>query len=231
MRTAICDDNSADAELLKKHAGYFDQSIKPKLFSSGEDLLAAIEAGQRFDVIFLDIKMGRLSGFDVARRLQGQPKKPLIIFVTESDEYVYRGYKVAWRYVRKPIQEHVICQCLAEARQTLAAEKIVIQTNQGRQILFMNDILYLDIIGRDVAIHTLSQTYHIKSRLFEQEELFPAGMFFKSHKSCLVNLNRIQSVTPDNAQIIVEGGDAIPLSRKRKEAFFVSLKNYHFRSG
>jgi DNA-binding LytR/AlgR family response regulator len=230
MIVAICDDDKQDVRLLRDIITSFDENIQINQFYSGESLLSAVESAHTYDLVFLDIQMTGINGFKTAKKLQTRENSPLIVFVTQSNQYVFLGYGIVWRYVMKPIQKKTIHKCLFDAQRELAPQTLMIHTVEGVQIINVKNILYLEIYKKHGAVHTMDSVYHFNSSLAEQEQKLPAGMFCRPHNSYLVNLTKIKGVSPDHKHIIMQNGDLISLSRNKKEAFYNCLTKYHLKA-
>jgi DNA-binding LytR/AlgR family response regulator len=229
MIVAICDDDKQDARLLRDCIMSFDSNIQISQFSSGEALLSAVEVPRVFDLVFLDIHMPGMNGFEVAKRLRTQEHAPLVVLVTRFNRYVFRGYRTVWGYIMKPINEKIIHQHLLEAQLELAPQTIIFDTLEGTQVINAKDILYLEIYQKRGALHTTDSLYHFNTSLAEQEKKLPSGMFFRPHNSYLVNLGKVKSVTEDYKHIIMQNGDEIALSHKKKKEFYSCLLKFHMK--
>jgi DNA-binding LytR/AlgR family response regulator len=227
MNVTICDDDRQDVRLLRDIILSFDSDIQVHPFYSGESLLSAFESVHVCDLVFLDIKMAGINGFETAQRLRAREHPPLIVFVTQSDQYVFRGYGTVWRYIMKPVEEETIRKCLFEARQELAPQTLMFHTLEGIQAINVKTILYLEIYKKHGSIHTMDTVYHFNSSLTEQEQRLPLGMFCRPHHSYLVNLGKVKGVSPDHAHVLMQNGDLISLSRKKKDEFYNCLTKYH----
>ena len=90
MNIAACDDDDSDLSTIRDYLGRYDAGLSLDVFNAAEMLLAAAES-KFYDLIFLDIEMEALSGFDAARLLMEGREKPLIVFVTKSSKYTIQG--------------------------------------------------------------------------------------------------------------------------------------------
>ncbi len=96
-RLAICDDNQADVSylqaLLEKWAESTQTSLKIESYPSAEAFLFQYEEDKSFDLLLLDIEMGRMSGAELARRLRRENRRVQIVFITGYMEYIGEGYE------------------------------------------------------------------------------------------------------------------------------------------
>lgn len=111
MRIAICDDEPNEQRQLEAYIQAYNASLQYELFSSAQSLWDASKT-YYYDIIFMDIEMESPNGYEVATWLMQYNEKPLIIFVTKSDDYTIRGYGVAFRYLKKPITYNDFCRVL-----------------------------------------------------------------------------------------------------------------------
>ncbi|WP_146897605.1 LytR/AlgR family response regulator transcription factor [Adhaeribacter aerolatus] len=195
---------------------------------------------QPVDLIFLDIQMPDLSGTDLARVLdKGQPGQgPRIIFTTAFNQYALEGYRLdALDYLLKPFNYAEFIRAAnkalayAELRQkptepnpvvTAPAaaddEYIFLKVEYQLVRVALNDILYIEGLKDYVKIHLQSAPKPILSliSLKALEEKLPAKKFMRIHRSFIVALDKIQSVTRQSVQI---GAANIPVSDQYKDAF------------
>jgi DNA-binding LytR/AlgR family response regulator len=229
MMVAICDDEMSDAKTLKNYVeSYGGRNIVLNIFNSGKSLLEAVRSGRSFDLIFLDIVMDELNGYEAAKYLSSRGSQSLIVFVTETMKYFTAGYEFAIGYTQKPIEEKKIHAFLYKAQKHYEPKKVLIKTEDDEIMVRVQDILYYEITGRNVTLHTLKGEYQFKSSLKDQIEHLPLDMFFQPHHSYLINLDKIIGVSKTNQTITLQGGASIPISRKRKDLFYNSLAKYHF---
>lgn len=191
------------------------------------------------DLIFLDIQMPDLSGTELARVLdKGQPGQgPRIIFTTAFNQYALEGYRLdALDYLLKPFNYVEFLRAAnkalayAELRQKPAlpavgytppeTEEAYIFLKVEYQLIrvALHDILYIEGLKDYVKIHLQSATKPLLSliSLKALEEKLPGKKFMRIHRSFIVALDKIQSVTRQSVQI---GETNIPVSDQYKEAF------------
>jgi DNA-binding LytR/AlgR family response regulator len=228
MMVAICDDEPSDAKVLETYVESYSQNIMLNVFGSGNALLEAIHSGQLFDVIFLDIRMDGVNGYELAKYLNSRESQSIIIFVTETRQYIAAGYEFARGYIHKPATEKKVHSLLFKAQKYFEPKKIMINMEDRKILVNVRDILYFHISGRTVTLYTLKKEYQFQSSLKDQMKSLPLEMFFQPHHSYLINLDKLESISLDSKRIILYGGTSIPLSRKRKESFYKSLTRYHF---
>lgn len=156
---------------------------------------------QEIDIIFLDIEMPGMNGIELARILEG--KRPLIIFTTSQAEYAVTAFDLnVVDYLVKPIEPSRFLKAVEKARGILD-NKSPVFTNESDAFLFIrdsytikriktDDILYLEANVNYVNIHMSSKmTYSIHTSISALEQKLPHKIFFRVHRSFIVNLSKV----------------------------------------
>ncbi len=200
--------------------GRFTNSIKAMDFLKNNQI----------DLLFIDIQMPDLNGFQIIEELE---PKPLIILTTAYGEYALDGFKVnAIDYLLKPIEFENFERSVQKARQWFVA-RTNIQTNKeflyiksGYKIIRLNfsEIEFIQGMSEYIKIH-ISTGKPIMSLmpLKALEEKLPSDKFMRVHKSFIVNLDKINVI--ERGEIYYDDGTIIPVSSQYKEAFNEYLKN------
>ena len=223
MRVIIVDDEALSRtrlrQLLRTHS---DIEIVAECMNGAE----AIEATERLspDVLFLDVQMPELSGFDVVAAVS-EREPPLIVFVTAFDEYAVRAFDVlALDYVLKPIAPQRLAAACDKARNALASttadqaddrllsllaqlrsdgrvaatpgKRIFVRT--ANRVIMLNpaEIMWVQAAGNYIKIHTATTPYVVRQPLSEMEELLDAAVFARIHRSTIVNLDHVKEFQP-----------------------------------
>jgi DNA-binding LytR/AlgR family response regulator len=212
----ICDDESRELSHLQGLVKEYDVNIEVALFLSSENLLDGANK-QQFDIVLLDIEMDGLNGFAAAKMLIDMQNPPLIVFVTNSGEYTYRGYEVAFRYLPKPVCLSILSDALTAAYAKIAPYKFTINSNGCSFVVPINEIFYFESFGHRTIVHTKENTYDCRMKLSEAEALLPDNTFAAPHKSYLVNLDFVDTIREN--EISISGEIRIPVSRRYKQQF------------
>jgi two-component system LytT family response regulator len=251
IRCIIVDDEKFSRVSLKKLLKPFSQVEVVDEASDGVEGIEKIEA-KKPDLVFLDIQMPGLNGFEVLRALTINPK-PQVVFVTAFDKYAVQAFEVnAIDYLLKPIDDGrlkiTIEKVLEKSR--LAAEEHEkirqfilhlkkpkqspphIPLRRGRKIVLMSpaDIHYLKSEQGVTIVVTETGEYWSSYSLAEIEGILDEQMFFRTHRSTIINLNRIKEIVPAQSGVYdVYLNDAartcVPLSRDRAR---VLRERYNF---
>ena len=217
-------------------------------FSSAVEALRAIHA-QKIDVVFLDIQMPDLNGIELARVLDNsKTNKPRIIFTTAYNQFALEGYRVdALDYLLKPFNYgeflHAANKALAygelleksNAPATLTAatvqeeriedEYLFLKVEYQLVRIALNDILYIEGLKDYVKVWLKSAEKPILSltSLKSLEEKLPSKRFMRVHRSFIVSLDKINSITRNASQI---GKVNITVGDQYKEAFSQFLSKW-----
>jgi len=245
IRTLIVDDE-AHARARLRHALKDEPDFEIiGECANGREAIETIRRDQP-DLVFLDIQMPRLTGFDVCAQLHeaGAPL-PFIIFCTAYDQYALKAFEVhAIDYLLKPFDRERFKQALDHARNQLRrarpgpadprlAELLhdlragVQQTDRlvfkedGRVVLVRaNAIDWLEADGNYVRIHCGSESHYVRETLAGLEAQLPAEKFMRVSRSALVNLDRIKEFQPlfyGDYTVLLQTGAKLTLSRNYRD--------------
>lgn len=214
-------------------------------YSSAVEALQGLH-NQQVDVIFLDIQMPDLTGIELARVL-GQAQQngvgPRIIFTTAFNNFAIEGYKVdALDYLLKPFNYEEFLRAANKAKSYFelinrpATNPTTVVAEPEEEFLFLkveyqlvrvayNDILYIEGLKDYVKVHLQGNPKPILSltSLKALEEKLPARRFMRVHRSFIVSLDKISSLTRNSIQI---GNVTIPVSDQYKDTFNVFLSKW-----
>nr|WP_314465655.1 LytTR family DNA-binding domain-containing protein [uncultured Clostridium sp.] len=228
IKIAICDDDDEMIlELKNKISGYMNEtSHKAEIhaFSCAEDLLKSDEL---FDIVFLDIQMGSMTGMEAAKRIRQSGSECFLIFVTVLKEYVYDAFCVeASDYLLKPLDGQRFQSTMNRILHYVGDKKTSVLTIQKgfwcKSIRFA-DILYCEAINRKIFVHTKQEIIDYYFRINELEKQLEPD-FFCCHRSYLVNLQAVCGYENGQAKLI--NGENIPVSRLRRQEFMEAMLNY-----
>lgn len=220
---------SITKEYLQKHP---DLEIMQEC-NDGFEGLKAIQEHQP-DLIFLDIQMPKITGFEMLELLD-QP--PSVIFTTAFDEYAIKAFEAhAIDYLLKPFNQERFDKAIAKwkeqkinstekATQELLEsaslspsqnQRIVVKNGSKIKIIPVHDVQYLEAADDYVKIHT-SEGYFLKNKTMTHfENTLDKQQFVRSHRSYIVNVQQITRIDPyekDNHVAILRSGVKVPVSR------------------
>ena len=175
----------------------------------------------KVDVLFLDINMDELSGIEL---LESSKISSQVIITTAYQEYALKGYELQITdYLLKPFTFNRFLQAVNKAQENLnkrIAEKqldfIFVKTENRLEKIMINDILYIEGMRDYLRIHTSNKKIMTLQSFNELEQLIPAHLVCRVHKSYMVAINKIESIERSRIKI---ADQLIPVSETYKEAF------------
>lgn len=183
----------------------------------------------QIDLIFLDIEMPVLNGFELLDVLNN---KPQIIFVTGKTEYAFKAFNYdATDYLQKPITRErfniSVDKALEQHKLTSAfneedAEHIFVKSNLKKRKVYIRNIKWIEALGDYVKLVTEENSLVVLSTMKAFVSELPKGKFLRIHKSYIVNLDKIDKFNSKNVEI---GTNQIPLSRNKKSLLADALSN------
>lgn len=231
MRIAVCDDDRAIREELSRLIQKQMPEADITEYQSGEEL---INAKGNFDIYFLDIEMGTVSGMDIARSIREQEEsatqRSIIIFVTGYREYMEAAFDVnAFHYLIKPIDEEKFAEVFNRAWKEVSVsleqtkKHIMVKSNGTQQKVLLKDIYYIESGNKKVIFHTVNGTLEVYGKMEELENGL-GNTFYRCHRCYLVNMEKIAAYSSDNIQ--VTNGDNLLLARKKYSDFIKTYMRY-----
>jgi two-component system LytT family response regulator len=171
--------------------------------SGGRDAVAAILA-QRPDLVFLDVQMPDLSGFEVLEAVADE-WLPAVIFVTAYDEYAIKAFDVhAIDYLLKPIQPERFHTALTRVTKrgllplldARPIDRLVIRARGKVSFLKPSEIDWVEADGKHAVLHAGRETHVVRHTLTGLEQRLASHGFVRVHRSAIVNVDRIKELEP-----------------------------------
>jgi len=228
LRCVVVDDSSIQrmsiVKLVKEH---------PALtliaeYSSAVDTKKGLNDTE-CDLIFLDIEMPIINGFELLDVLKN---KPQIIFVTGKTEYAFKAFDYdATDYLQKPITQERFNLGVEKALEyhrlkfentAIENEYIFIKSNLKKRKIFINTILWIEALGDYIKLVTTEESYVILSTMKAFEKEVEEYSFLRIHKSYIVNLKKIKRF---NSKFVEINNENLPLSRNKKKILIEALDN------
>lgn len=222
----IVEDEPLAAELLKSYIAKVPDLTLVAHCDSGVDAFGVLQR-QAVQLMFLDIRMPRLTGLELLKTLQ-QP--PPVVLTTAYREYAVESYDYdVLDYLVKPIQFDRFLKAIGKYYQRQTAAQPLLQpaapdsfeqaylffrVDREQQKVWLKDILYIEGLGDYVRVFTSSGTLVTYERLSYLEEKLPEEHFVRVHKSYIICTDKVQSFTGSTVKI---AGKQIPVGRMFKE--------------
>lgn len=197
------------------------ESGKPK------DAIKLIEQ-QRPDVIFLDIQMPVMTGFELLQKLDHIPQ---VIFVTAFDEYAIKAFEHnALDYLQKPIEPSALKRAISRletieinntSKPTLLKERVFVKDGENCWFVELNKIRYLEVDGNYTTIHFDDNHPMIAKTLNYLEKRLDTTVFFRANRNQIINIKHIDKIEPwiQGVRVKLTDGKSIELSRRQTQKF------------
>lgn len=231
MRVAICDDEAAQQQLLRKYLEEWAQMkgevLETELFISGESFLFAWEDDRAFDLLILDIEMGQLNGMELAAKIRCQDEDIPILFVTGYDRYMAQGYEVsALHYLIKPLHKEKFFEVLEKVKKREKdEEKLLFQTDKGPVSMPLSKIWYVEARAHQCVLYTKGEEYTLYSGISEIADILEGHReFVRCHRSYVVNVRHILAAV--RSELVLDDKRRLPVSRnseKRVKQAFMGI--------
>lgn len=237
LRVLIVDDEALSRRGLALRLGQHADIELLGECSNGREAVASINALNP-DLVFLDIQMPGLSGFDVLAELPAQ-NQPLVVFVTAYNQHAIRAFEArAIDYLLKPVDDDRLNAALDHARQQFAQRAVarerrypqLLPVRQGRETLRLpvDAIDWIDAAGDYMCLHSAGATHVMRATMKELEDLLDPRIFQRVHRSTIVNLARVRSLrshTNGEYFLTLADGHELKLSRSFRDKVERYLKS------
>lgn len=246
LKTIIVDDEPLAINYLRSMLADFEAiDVVAECRNGREAVLAASQINP--ELMFLDIQMPGMNGFEVIKALQSDVM-PMVIFVTAFDQYAVDAFDLhAVDYVLKPLDPERVARAVQRAvdrfndhqvesyktpligaigaiadRASAVAigevstpepasesikDKLLVRDSGVVKVIPFNDIDWVDAAGDYMCVHALGETHIIRITLGELMEKLDDKLFIRIHRSTIVNVQRVVSITP-----LPKGGSLLELS-------------------
>jgi len=228
IRTLIVDDEPIARRTLRLLlAG--DPDIELIGECDGVEAVALIENSHP-DLLFLDVQMPELDGFQLLERV-GIETVPSVVFVTAYGQHALRAFEVdAVDYLLKPFDDERFATTLRRVKSSLAQSaaratqchlrRLVIRT-AGRVLLVkVQDVDWIEAADYYARVHVGTKGYLIRQTMAELERSLDPAMFFRLHRSSIVNLDKIRELVPHfkgEYSVVLHSGASLRMTRGRFE--------------
>ena len=217
MKALIVDDERLARQELRRLLAAHDEIEIVAEARSGEEALERIQQ-ESPDLVFLDIQMPGLSGFDLLERLDDLPQ---IIFTTAYDEYALKAFEVnALDYLLKPVAPERLAAALRKVRGPVQPrmEQVFVRDGERCWIVRMQDIFLLESEGNYTRLYFGKERPLIPRSLTALEQRLDPAAFFRAGRKHIVNLQWIEKVeegVSGNLVATLRGGQTVEMSRRQ----------------
>jgi two-component system, LytTR family, response regulator len=235
----VDDEPLARRGIVSRLAAYKDFVVVAES-TSGEEALEQIDC-HKPDLVFLDIHMPGMSGFDVLASLP-QDCESLFIFLTAYDRYALRAFEVhAFDYLLKPIDDERFADTISRARKLLEMQKneslhdrlapllanfergegkyvqrFAIRNGRNTRFISANDVDWIEALGDYAGLHVGKQTHLVREPIRVLETKLNPDHFVRVHRSSIVRVDQIaqlESLHNQDAILRLKSGESLKVSR------------------
>ena len=224
MRIAICDDVRKVAELFYQKVHNIEPDSEISIFTNGKDL---IESDELWDVIFLDIEMDVMNGFEIAEILNRKQPMCILAFITTHAELAIDGYDYQpFRYILKsspnPVVERKIWETINEYYRR--NKTLTVSYKKTHRTILVSDIVYIEIKGHCMNIILEDEVIFWNKSLNDIEKDLDGSNLVRCHRSFMMSLHQIAEFTLKN--IRMKNGDIVPVGRSYRKHIMESYRHF-----
>lgn len=245
LRTLIVDDERLAREKVRRLLETEADVVIVGECSSGAEALAILR-GQKVDLVFLDIQMPGLSGFDVLREI-GPGSVGHVVFVTAHDEFAVRAFDVqALDYLLKPFDSARFRETLARVRKRGAgeleqrmtalldqlgaretyAERMLVKGSGRLSFVRVDEIDWIEAADNYVRLHSGRDEHLLRETMNGVEARLDPNRFVRVHRSAIVNVDAVKEVQPmfhGDYEVLLRTGTLVPVGRNYREKLLKTL--------
>ena len=252
INCVIIDDEPQNIRLLQNMLEMYCPSVKIMATETGVKGGLQIIKELHPQLVFLDVEMPHLNGFDLLKKLE--PVSFEVIFVTAYSHYAVEAFEHhATGYITKPVKAEKLIAAVDTATKTIeqksinknlfslleqnsiqaAPDKIPLSTTNGLVFVKVADIMYCESSGNYTHFFLCDDKKIVVSRqLGEYEKLLPENNFTRIHDKYIINLHYIKEyIKGSGGEVVLENGKEIPVATRRKEDFLARFEKWIKRRG
>lgn len=237
LKIAICDDEKYfleyEEKLISDYMKACGKDYQIMAFTSGEDLLNAMDGIRNFDIIFLDIGMDKLNGIETAKRIRRITEDVYLVFVTVYVTFALQGYEVrAIRYIVK--DNKFFHLAMKECMDAIIQEMNYIEKKQsfkfkeGNIELALGNIIYIESTAHKLYFRVVRDSDLVVYTMYEKLDTIESEIlddcFCRIHKSYLVNLKYVKRI--ERYMLELRNGTYLNISQSRYKEVNEAFINY-----
>ncbi len=225
IRIAVCDDVDVICSELENIILDFQKQEGIKLtvevYSSGETFVNDLKKGYKYELVFLDIEIGKINGVEVGHYIRDELKDYImkIVYISSKTGYDRQLFDVQpFNFLPKPLNRKKVISVIKLAIVFFETENNTFSFKTGTQThrVPVRDIIYFESIGRQIKFVGLNDTFYFYGTADFVREQLPKSRFIMPHRSYIANYDNVLTIKKDKIEMC--NGDIIPISRlKAKE--------------
>ncbi len=236
IRIAIIDDDNTLCNVVEQYilSSCSDLQLKQciDVYYTGESFCQALDNGECYHLLFLDIELAELNGIKVGDFIREKLKnnRMQIVFISAKRDYAMKLFEFRpMNFLVKSITKSMIYSCLQKYLELYPqTDYFSCKISKIHHNILYNTILYFESDNKIIKIHTLDSVLEYYAKLSDIEKCLPS-FFIRIHKSFIINQRYIHQHCVDN--VIMTDHSVLSISRKYQKSFRDKLMNLHCDGG
>ena len=231
-KALIADDEPAARRGVRQLLAAFPEFVVAGECRNGAEVLAALENSSP-DVVFLDVQMPGIDGFEVIKRRTVE-RMPAVVFLTAFDQFAIKAFETeALDYLVKPVSEMRFAATInrllkrLQSSERVREETILVTTSRGATVLHLSEIDWIEAAGNYSQLWVGRRSYFLRESLQLLEKRVEQNGFIRAHRRALVRLDGVRELTRTRAGAsiaVLSSGVRVPISRRRSASFTAALR-------
>jgi two-component system LytT family response regulator len=225
IRAMLVDDEPLARERLR---ALLASEADVEIVAECADGPAAVDAVRRLepDVVFLDIRMPGMDGFDVLDAV-GPGRLAAVVFLTAYDQHAVRAFEErALDYLLKPVSRARIREAVARVRERLAhpaaerTQRLAVRNGQRVTFVELASVDWIEAAGNYALVHAGRETHILRETMSALESRLPAASFLRVSRGAILNLSRVRELkaeSPGQYRAVLSDGQCVVVTRSWRE--------------
>ena len=201
LSIVVCDDNETDLQYITGMVNDWAMQgripVSVRTFPSAESFLFHYSENNDYEILLLDVEMGKLNGIDLAKQIRARNSRVQIVFITGYPDFIAEGYEVsALHYLMKPVKPEKLAEVLDRAVDLSQKKRPYLLVSSERETIriFFDDIYYAESQGHYMLIYTQQMQYRVRMTVSGLLEKLDEG-FYRCGRSFVVSLRHVCRIT------------------------------------
>lgn len=227
IKVGICDDEKSVHEevtrLIHNYCIKNNISIELVYFETAQKL---IDSDIVLDLLLLDIEMDKLDGIEAAYKLRNRGMDYKIVMLSAREDRYREAFRIgAFRFVPKPIDQDEFFKAIDDVfEHMIGLERVSVFRDNIPFNIMQKDIVYIEANRSSTLIYTHTMDYRSEESLNSWMKLLDNRIFFRCHKSYIVNMGKIENIEKDIVLLVT--GDKVKISRRLKTPLINAYMEY-----
>jgi len=231
-RVLIADDEPAARRGVRQLLAPYPRYTVVGECRDGREVLAALNSLSP-DLLFLDVQMPEIGGFDVIQR-RGVDRMPVVVFLTAYDQFAIRAFDAeALDYLVKPVSEARFAATMKRVEKRLAGDRadrdeaVVVTTARGIVVVPLHDIDWVEAADYYARLWVGAKSYLLRESLLHLERRIATHGFVRAHRQALIRVDGVRALATTGSgdmTAVLASGAKVPVSRRRRAAVAAAVR-------